>query len=369
MLSEKLREAITLIRAGDKLAARKLLVEILEGDPTNETAWLWFVDTLNGNKEKIIALEGLLKINPNSQAARLGLERLTGQPFKSEPQPTPDSQIGRSPRSKGQPVEVHPPASQPAEAPAPVEPPANETRAPQSQPDEARPVESKADTIQTDEAQPEETPSIAAEEISPIDEILQQAEAAGEENNEAEQTEGGEEAVSIVEVTNPEESVEKKDIGALISSPMSKILLVGVAVIGLAVIVFVFFYQSNLRASATECTCVNTDAYLLRVQDRVSRWVNNEAIYEMAESHGDAPNNTEYAQAIYNEENNDQVPVCLKELHETLMITFEYHVKYGNALRSKDQKEISYYRQFEKGMLDQLRDDLAKVGSTLNCTK
>jgi hypothetical protein len=122
-------------------------------------------------------------------------------------------------------------------------------------------------------------------------------------------------------------------------------------------------------AGATDCTCINTDAYLLRVNDRVSRWINNQAIYEMAENHGDAPNNTDYAQEIYNQERDELVPVCLKELHETLLTTFEYHQKYGEALRSKDKKEINYYRQFEKGMKGQLQLDLAKVSSNLQCTR
>ena len=57
MLSEKLKQAITMIKSGDKFAARQLLVDILDGDPTNETAWLWFTDTLNTDGEKKIALE------------------------------------------------------------------------------------------------------------------------------------------------------------------------------------------------------------------------------------------------------------------------------------------------------------------------
>lgn len=277
MLPEKLREAITLVRAGDKDTARKLLMDILENDPTNETAWLWFVDTLESDREKIIALKGLLKINPKSQAAHLGLKRLTGE-LPEEVVPEEGLAPEENPQS-----EPEPPA--PPET-LPVQPPVHKAR-----------------------------------------------------------------------------RFEKQWLVIM--------LMVAGAVTLLGIIAFLFAGQLGLLApsKSAECTCVETDAYLVRVQDRVSRWVNNQAIYEIAEKNGDAPSNTDYAQQIYQDEMDDRVPVCLKDLHDMLLIAFEYHVKYGEALRSKNKTEIDYYRKFVISTREQLQQDFAVISANLKCTE
>ncbi|MCE1253651.1 MAG: hypothetical protein LWX83_08905 [Anaerolineae bacterium] len=282
MLPEKLRDAIHLVRAGEKDRARKLLMEILENDPTNETAWLWFVDTLESDREKVIALKGLIKINPKSQAARLGLKRLTGEAIEE-------------------------PLLQAVETEVKQEIPQTET-----------------------------------------DVVVQQP-------------------VEEIEISSPPRHVSRR----FEKQWLLVALLVGAAVFLVGIFFFFFADQMGFGTAdkTTPCSCAETDAYLTRVQDRVSRWLSNQAIYEIAEKNGDAPSNTDFAQKIYQEEQDDRVPECLIDLHATLLVAFEYHVKYGEALRGGNAREISYYRDFVVSTREQLRQDFAQISSGLNCTK
>ncbi len=52
MTANKLQEAISLIRSGDKEIGQKLLTEILNAEPGNETAWLWMAALMSGEKRK-----------------------------------------------------------------------------------------------------------------------------------------------------------------------------------------------------------------------------------------------------------------------------------------------------------------------------
>lgn len=292
MLSEELKQAIALVRSGDKVNARHLLMAILDKEPTNETAWLWFADTLNSDREKKIALDGLLKIKPDSQAALLALERLSGALPKPEIDPeAPDSQ------------------------------PSNEL-----------------------DSSPPATPLSS---IEPPDYYEQPGDA------------------TTTPIFTKDKSTRRIPEWLL----RTIIILFAVALIGSSM--YFFGQQLGLfEPVMAECSCTDTDAYILRVEDRISRWLNNYVLYQMAETQGDAPVNTDFAQKIYVEEQNDRIPACLKDLHETLLITFEYHVKYGEALRNKNIKDIVYYRQFETGMQEQLSQTLAGISANLNqkCT-
>ena len=123
----------------------------------------------------------------------------------------------------------------------------------------------------------------------------------------------------------------------------------------------VYFFADMLGlfgTAETGCKCAQTDAYLLRVNDRVTRWMDNQALYMLAENHGDAPTNTDFSQKLYDEENKENVPVCLKNLHETLLATFQTQVKYGTALKAKDSKQIQSYRALETSLQDQLKQEI-----------
>jgi len=76
MSSERINQAKVLLQEGKKREARELLQKIISADPHNESAWLWFIDTLLTDAERVTALEKCLKLNPNSKIAQRGLALL-----------------------------------------------------------------------------------------------------------------------------------------------------------------------------------------------------------------------------------------------------------------------------------------------------
>lgn len=85
MSSEKLQKAITLIKSGDKKGGQNLLVDIVNSDPKNETAWLWLASVVSPDK-RIFCLEKVLSINPKNLQAKQYLEKLKSSEL---PQPNP----------------------------------------------------------------------------------------------------------------------------------------------------------------------------------------------------------------------------------------------------------------------------------------
>ena len=75
-MADNILQAIALIRQGRKAEAQRILLALLKSDPRNELAWLWLVETLPNDAQRIAALEQCLKVNPASVKARQGLERL-----------------------------------------------------------------------------------------------------------------------------------------------------------------------------------------------------------------------------------------------------------------------------------------------------
>ena len=74
MVDEQIRRAISLARSGDKPQARRLLLKIVQDDPGMETAWIWLVDTLSTDAERIAALKQCLRHIPESQKAQKALD-------------------------------------------------------------------------------------------------------------------------------------------------------------------------------------------------------------------------------------------------------------------------------------------------------
>src|SRR5215213_1226888 len=75
MTSDKLRQAIELIKNGDKKGGQNLLVDVVNTDPNNETAWLWLSSVVPQEK-RIFCLEKALGINPHNIQARNQLEKI-----------------------------------------------------------------------------------------------------------------------------------------------------------------------------------------------------------------------------------------------------------------------------------------------------
>lgn len=75
MAINKLQEAISLIKSGDRQNGQRLLSEVLKTDPGNELAWLW-MSTLVAGDQKRFCLEKALSINPNNIQAKQQLAQL-----------------------------------------------------------------------------------------------------------------------------------------------------------------------------------------------------------------------------------------------------------------------------------------------------
>jgi hypothetical protein len=72
----RLRRAIQLAQAEQKVEARQLLESILVEDNRNLLAWLWMSDVVADYYEKRICLENVLAIEPENKFAKQGLEIL-----------------------------------------------------------------------------------------------------------------------------------------------------------------------------------------------------------------------------------------------------------------------------------------------------
>jgi tetratricopeptide (TPR) repeat protein len=77
--SEVLQKAIQLARAGQKAEARDFLLQVVEDDPHNETAWMWLAGLVDTLEDRIIACENVLTINPANEKVRSYLARLQRQ--------------------------------------------------------------------------------------------------------------------------------------------------------------------------------------------------------------------------------------------------------------------------------------------------
>lgn len=69
-LEEWLQEGIIAAKAGEYEHARFRLLDVVEQDQTNETAWFWLYQIFDRYDDKRICLENLIIINPQNQWAR-----------------------------------------------------------------------------------------------------------------------------------------------------------------------------------------------------------------------------------------------------------------------------------------------------------
>jgi tetratricopeptide (TPR) repeat protein len=76
---EVLQRAIRAARAGQKVEARDLLIELVDVDPQNELAWVWLSGLVDSLEDRIIACENVLTINPANEKVRAYLMELQRQ--------------------------------------------------------------------------------------------------------------------------------------------------------------------------------------------------------------------------------------------------------------------------------------------------
>ena len=73
MSDEMLKEAISALRAGQRLRAKDLLTRLIKVEQGNADYWLWMSAAVDTEKEQIYCLQNALKADPNSIPARRGL--------------------------------------------------------------------------------------------------------------------------------------------------------------------------------------------------------------------------------------------------------------------------------------------------------
>jgi hypothetical protein len=79
MDEETLNQAIQLSKQGRAVDARKLLRPLLEVEPENEKAWLWYANSFDTVEDKMKALRNCLHYCPNSKMAFEGVRQLQSQ--------------------------------------------------------------------------------------------------------------------------------------------------------------------------------------------------------------------------------------------------------------------------------------------------
>lgn len=77
--SDVLQRAIQAARAGRRVEARDLLIELVEVEPRNEMAWMWLSGLVDSPEDKIIACENVLTINPANEKVHTRLAELRWQ--------------------------------------------------------------------------------------------------------------------------------------------------------------------------------------------------------------------------------------------------------------------------------------------------
>ncbi|MCD4754101.1 MAG: hypothetical protein K8R40_13610 [Anaerolineaceae bacterium] len=88
MPSGRLNEAIQLAMSGQRQQAKALLIALLKENPKEELAWLWVVDLIDSNEEKVIILERASSLNPDSEMIQEALAHFK-EAIAQENQPVP----------------------------------------------------------------------------------------------------------------------------------------------------------------------------------------------------------------------------------------------------------------------------------------
>lgn len=84
-----LQEAIEAVANGQRERARDLLTRLLRANQSNPKYWLWMSSVVDTAKERIYCLQKVLNLDPNNQAAKLGLVLDGASPPDKGLQPIP----------------------------------------------------------------------------------------------------------------------------------------------------------------------------------------------------------------------------------------------------------------------------------------
>jgi tetratricopeptide (TPR) repeat protein len=116
-LNSLLNEGIAAARSGQAAQARDLLMQVVEADENNESAWLWLSGVVEGLEDRQVCLENVLALNPDSVAAQKGLAWIDQQHARQGLSLEAASPAETPPPSTSE-LDAPPPASQAAAPPA-----------------------------------------------------------------------------------------------------------------------------------------------------------------------------------------------------------------------------------------------------------
>lgn len=100
MTSDRLQQAIELIKEGHKDQARDLIINEVKSNPSDLTAWLWALEVAANEKEQRTILHRILTLDPTHRGALQFLKKLDqAQPERTvvKKASTPDSNLSQSP--------------------------------------------------------------------------------------------------------------------------------------------------------------------------------------------------------------------------------------------------------------------------------
>ena len=91
MVSEEglYRQALEAIQQGKRARARELLTRLLRGNKDNPDYWLWLSAVVESDKERLYCLQTALRLDPESAAARRGLQLLGHTSMDEDIEPVP----------------------------------------------------------------------------------------------------------------------------------------------------------------------------------------------------------------------------------------------------------------------------------------
>ena len=94
MITDRLKRAIQLIEQGKQIPARDLVLEEIQDNPENLSAWLWALEVAANEKEKRLILRKILAIDPAHQGALNYLQNLDQKRSQVDhPAQDPDNQV------------------------------------------------------------------------------------------------------------------------------------------------------------------------------------------------------------------------------------------------------------------------------------
>jgi tetratricopeptide (TPR) repeat protein len=126
-----LQEGLSALKSGDRAQAMRLLAQAVRSDPRSERAWLYLAGAVSDPDQRRTCLERVLSINPQSEAARRGLQSLAPAPaavattiaLPPNPPPAPVAAPPAPPVDQLERIRAMlaaPPAPPPPAAPAPA---------------------------------------------------------------------------------------------------------------------------------------------------------------------------------------------------------------------------------------------------------